>query len=57
MNNDAIPHNAKSKSFEVGNNATLLQIVGHHPTARARKEKYNSFAYLQDLPYLRLVLM
>ena len=34
----ALPHNAKSKGFEVGNNATLLQIVGDHTTARATKE-------------------
>ena len=37
---DVIPHNAKSEGFEVGNNTTLLQIVGHHPTARAKKEYY-----------------
>jgi hypothetical protein len=43
LNKEAIPDNAKSEGFKVGNNSTLLQIVGHHPTARAKRTRSNSF--------------
>ena len=35
----SIPDDAKPESFKVGNDATFLQIVGHHTTARAAIQK------------------
>ena len=54
--NVAIPDDAKPESFKVGNDATFLQIVSHHTTARAAIQKY-SLEFEEEKSHLRLVLM